>query len=212
MFDWDPTPRKAPRRLGGAALAASKPGPKASAPKVSVATKKSCTTLKATLKANSLRIPCPAAVRVGYACSGWNSELFALENLQVKTSHLFSCDKEPACKKLGLSLHAPARWFDDVTDDSFRQAPTVDCFFAGFPCQSWSTAGKGQGFLDEEGRGIIVFFLIRYVRERLPATFLFENVAGLLKNHPDKLLHILRLLNDVTDNNGEQATPSAGSC
>ena len=54
---------------------------------------------------------------------------------------------------------------------------TVDILVGGVPCQSWSVAGKLQGFNDE--RGELWFDAIRLVRENQPKAFIFENVKGL---------------------------------
>ena len=84
-------------------------------------------------------------IRVGTACGGWSSEIFALEHLKVKHAHVFDCDKESAVHRLVQHLHKPHIWYDDVTHDDFRTAPACDVFVAGFPCQPFSAAGLGRG-------------------------------------------------------------------
>jgi DNA-cytosine methyltransferase len=51
---------------------------------------------------------------------------------------------------------------------------------AGFPCPSFSTAGKGGGFSDP--RGQVFFEIIRIARARKPKVVFLENVRGLLSN------------------------------
>ena len=54
----------------------------------------------------------------------------------------------------------------------------VTLVFGGPPCQSFSTAGKRNGFNDEKGNVLLEF--IRVVEEIKPKFFIFENVKGLL--------------------------------
>ena len=57
--------------------------------------------------------------------------------------------------------------------------PQVDLYTAGFPCQPWSSAGKGEGRRDEQGRGLIFDHVLKYINEKLPKCFLLENVVAL---------------------------------
>ena len=115
--------------------------------------------------------------------------------------HVFDCDKEPAVHRLVQHIHNPRIWFDDVTSSDFRTAPTCDVFVAGFPCQPFSAAGLGQGM--EDHRGLIVLYVVRYIKERKPITWILENVAGLLHQHMDMLLAILEALADIKDDNSQ---------
>jgi len=55
--------------------------------------------------------------------------------------------------------------------------PDFDFLLAGFPCQSFSYAGKQKGF--GETRGTLFFEVERILREKKPKYFLLENVRGL---------------------------------
>ena len=55
--------------------------------------------------------------------------------------------------------------------------PDFDFLLAGFPCQSFSYAGKQRGFGDT--RGTLFFEVERILKEKRPAYFLLENVRGL---------------------------------
>ena len=60
-------------------------------------------------------------------------------------------------------------------------AKTIDDFdflLAGFPCQAFSAAGKGLGFLDT--RGTLFFEVERILKEKRPYGFILENVEGLV--------------------------------
>lgn len=61
----------------------------------------------------------------------------------------------------------------------------IDVLLGGFPCQPFSAAGKGLGFLDT--RGTLFFEIERIIREftdkgQKPGGFILENVEGLLKH------------------------------
>ncbi len=53
-----------------------------------------------------------------------------------------------------------------------------DILLGGFPCQSFSVAGKGLGFLDT--RGTLFFEIERILKHKKPYAFLLENVEGLV--------------------------------
>ena len=62
--------------------------------------------------------------------------------------------------------------------------PDFDVLVAGFPCQSFSSAGKQRGFDDE--RGQLFFEIVRVVEEKQPAIIFLENVANLLEHDAGK--------------------------
>ena len=73
---------------------------------------------------------------------------------------------------------------NDVTTDEFKDLlknTPYDILLAGFPCQSFSSSGKRQGFKDKT-RGTIFFHLAEMIESTRPKAFLLENVQGLLTN------------------------------
>lgn len=60
--------------------------------------------------------------------------------------------------------------------------PEHDLLCAGFPCQSFSIAGKRKGF--EDTRGTLFFEICRVIRAKRPSYLFLENVKGLL-SHDD---------------------------
>lgn len=69
-----------------------------------------------------------------------------------------------------------------VTDDEWRKFNgTVELIAGGFPCQSFSIAGKREGFLNKI-KGTLFFDVARAVKYIKPRFVLLENVKGLL-NH-----------------------------
>jgi len=68
-------------------------------------------------------------------------------------------------------------------DDDVTQVPEHDFLFAGFPCQTFSNAGKKKGFLDEI-RGTLFFEIVKILKNKKPKFILLENVKYLV-NHDD---------------------------
>lgn len=70
--------------------------------------------------------------------------------------------------------------YGDITKINADTLPDFDLLVGGFPCQSFSIAGKRGGF--EDTRGTLFFDLARILRAKRPRLFLFENVKGLLSH------------------------------
>ena len=66
----------------------------------------------------------------------------------------------------------------DIRRIAAAQVPPHDVLAAGFPCQSFSNAGRGLGF--DDARGQLFFEMVRLARECRPRALLLENVRGLL--------------------------------
>lgn len=139
---------------------------------------------------------------VGSACSGWCSELLALQRMGKAYTCCFACDNDPHVKALCSRSFQHCHWFDDVTSDAFLRTPGVDLFFAGFPCQPFSNAGLCLGISEE--RGVIFIFVIRYIAQTRPRCFVLENVEGLLHRHKDTLILILDVLTSLVDSSGRR--------
>jgi DNA (cytosine-5)-methyltransferase 1 len=72
-----------------------------------------------------------------------------------------------------IPIHEDVRALDPTT------LPHIDIIGAGFPCQPFSNAGKGEGFEDKE-RGPLFFDAVRIAAVTQPALILLENVKGLM--------------------------------
>lgn len=85
---------------------------------------------------------------------------------------------------------------EDAREIKPKELPDFDILAAGFPCQSFSIAGKRKGF--EDTRGTLFFEIARIAREKLPKILLLENVKGLL-NHSNgqTFLKILQALDEL---------------
>ena len=74
-------------------------------------------------------------------------------------------------------------YFEDARTINPNDLPDLDLICAGFPCQSFSVAGKRLGFKDDT-RGTLFFEVARIAEAKRPAFLLLENVPGLL-SHDD---------------------------
>lgn len=85
------------------------------------------------------------------------------------------------------SYHYPNHTdYGDITNINVRELPDVDLFVGGFPCQSFSIAGKRQGFKDT--RGTLFFEIARILKAKKPEWLLLENVKGLLNHESGKTI------------------------
>jgi len=70
------------------------------------------------------------------------------------------------------------------------QLPEHDILLAGFPCQSFSGAGKKAGFGDT--RGTLFFEIMRLIDTAQPQAFIFENVRGLVSHDGGRTLETIK--------------------
>lgn len=70
--------------------------------------------------------------------------------------------------------------YGDITKINADTLPDFDFLCGGFPCQSFSIAGKRGGFADT--RGTLFFDIARILKAKQPRLFLLENVKGLLSH------------------------------
>lgn len=70
--------------------------------------------------------------------------------------------------------------YGDITKINATELPDFDLLVGGFPCQSFSIAGKRGGF--DDTRGSLFFEFARIAQEKRPSYFLLENVKGLLSS------------------------------
>lgn len=72
-------------------------------------------------------------------------------------------------------------FFKDVKEIQPDMLPDVDLICGGFPCQTFSIAGKRRGF--EDTRGTLFFEIARIAAVKKPALLFLENVPGLLSHN-----------------------------
>ena len=85
-----------------------------------------------------------------------------------------------ACKTYSINYGKCKQ--NDITQINIKKdIPNFDILLAGFPCQSFSIAGKQKGFKDT-GRGDLFFHIIDIIKEKKPNVVFLENVKN-LKTH-----------------------------
>lgn len=88
------------------------------------------------------------------------------------------------------------RYFEDARNIDPDDLPDIDLICAGFPCQSFSIAGKQRGF--DDTRGTLFFEVARIAAAKRPALLFLENVRNLLSHDKGRTFEtILEVLDDI---------------
>lgn len=83
-----------------------------------------------------------------------------------------------------------------VDEEEINSIGQVDVICGGFPCQSFSVAGKRKGF--EDTRGTLFFEIVRLAKVLNPKYMILENVKGLVNHGKGETLKImLETLNEI---------------
>ena len=85
--------------------------------------------------------------------------------------------------------HFQHKNYGDITTINASELPDFDLLVGGFPCQSFSIAGKRRGF--EDTRGTLFFDICRIAESKKPVLMLLENVKGLISHDGGKTLEII---------------------
>ncbi len=79
----------------------------------------------------------------------------------------------------------------DITKISSNDIPNFDVLLAGFPCQPFSSIGQRAGF-KHETQGTLFYDVLRIIKEKRPASFLLENVMGLVNHDKGRTFEIIQ--------------------
>jgi len=110
----------------------------------------------------------------------------ALEKQKCKC--VFSSDIDKAVSKVYENNFGDSP-SGDITKIESKDIPSFDILCGGFPCQSFSIAGKRLGFKDT--RGTMFFEIARILREKQPKAFILENVKGLTNHNKGETLKVI---------------------
>lgn len=126
--------------------------------------------------------------------AGAGGTALGFENAGLKHGALVEMDSKAAAT---LRKNRP-KWHvieDDIANVDFTQMD-ADVVEGGFPCQSFSYAGKKMGF--EDVRGTLFFEFARAVKEIKPKIAVAENVKGLMTHdNGETLKTIVGVLSDL---------------
>ena len=92
------------------------------------------------------------------------------------------CEIDKYAKKAYETLYDTRNevFYDDARKIDPNELPDLDLICGGFPCQSFSIAGKRGGF--DDARGTLLFEIARIAAVKKPKYLLLENVPGLLSH------------------------------
>lgn len=135
-------------------------------------------------------------IRVFEGFAGYGGASFGLKRSGIPYEVVGYSEIDPDAIELYEYNFPDVKNYGDITQitNPKKQLPKFDLFTGGFPCQPFSTVGKGLGELDI--RGTLFGDIIRVCEAIEPKYILLENVRGLLgkKHHAtfQKILSELR--------------------
>lgn len=113
----------------------------------------------------------------GSDCSGLDAPYIALTHVlgKGKVINTFASDIDQSVREMLRANHNIKNIYNSVSD---RPSTYTDIYFAGFPCQSFSTAGSRRGF--DDMRGTVFFDIFNHLTKTQPKIVVLENVKGLM--------------------------------
>ena len=100
-----------------------------------------------------------------------------------------------ACKTYRYNFPSTNLVKGDIRNIDANTIPSFDVLVAGFPCQSFSTAGFQKGFKDP--RGNLFFEIIRIVKSHHPKIIFLENVENIIEHDDQRTF--LRIFNELAE-------------
>ena len=117
-----------------------------------------------------------------------------MEKLGFQTKCVFTSEIKKYAIKAYQNHFGNEKICGDITQIKTEDIPDFDVLLAGFPCQPFSSAGKGLGFSDT--RGTLFFEIERILKDRMGSdnpvkAFLLENVEGLVNHDNGNTLTVI---------------------
>ena len=88
--------------------------------------------------------------------------------MKIPFQHVFACEKDKFARESILANYKPDILYEDITSRNHAELPDIDLYVCGFPCQSFSLAGKQKGMNDP--RGLIMNHCIDVIKYKQPTT------------------------------------------
>lgn len=138
----------------------------------------------------------PNTLKVVSLFSGIGGFEEGLRMAGIEHKVVFASEIDVAAQKSYAANFDSTNLYGDITKINEKDIPDHDLLLAGFPCQSFSIAGKMKGF--EDTRGTLFFDVARILNEKKPKYILLENVKNLINHdHSRTIRIILSTLNDI---------------
>lgn len=116
-------------------------------------------------------------LRVFEGFAGYGGASFGLKKAGITHKIVGFSDIDKEAIQLYTHNFPKVKNYGDITQIDETKLPDFDLFTGGFPCQPFSTVGKGLGELDI--RGTLFSDIIRICEYKQPKYILLENVRGL---------------------------------
>ena len=140
-------------------------------------------------------------IQVVSACSGLGTEAFALGNLRKEHKLVMVAETQKHLRQWLRLHHSPEVVARDVRSKGFQQnGDDTDLFVAGFPCQSFSSAGENLAL--DDPRGELVHAILDWLQSHRPRSFILENVKGLATRHKQVLKGLLARIREIPASSG----------
>jgi len=115
---------------------------------------------------------------------------FVKEKTNVEIETIGFSDIDNNSLKFHKVNHPNIKAYGDITKIDPYKLPDFDLFTGGFPCQSFSIAGKREGFKAKD-KGNLFFEIIRIISVKKPKYLLLENVRGLTNHDSGETLQVV---------------------
>lgn len=114
---------------------------------------------------------------IGTDCSGIEAPIEALTQLKIPFIQKWSCEIDKFARASAEANYPkPEKIYIDMLDRNDKELPHVDIYVCGFPCQSFSLAGKRLGLLDP--RKSVINSMLNTIEISKPKIIILENVKG----------------------------------
>lgn len=121
--------------------------------------------------------------------SGIEAPLQALKQMKIPFVQKFACEINNYCNESSSANYdEPENFYTDITKRNHKELPkNIDLYVCGFPCQSFSIAGKKLG--KEDPRGLVLNHVIKTIKHVQPKIFILENVKGFKSINDGEIFH-----------------------
>ncbi len=119
-------------------------------------------------------------IKLFEAFTGYGGASWGLKKAKIPFEAIGYSEIDKFAIKLYELNNKKVKNFGDITKIEPEKLPDFDFFTGGFPCQTFSSIGKGEGELDP--RGTLFYDIIKICEIKKPNFILLENVKGLTTN------------------------------